>query len=487
MESVWNRQSRWVLAAACLLLLLQWAILIRTRWVEDESWLSDEGWTLAQEGTVRMPIFPADPRFHGDVSLPVYSRTLAASFDLLGLGIPQARLVSLVFAAGIVIVAFFLASDIGGPLCGMFAALLAATDTFLVVAARTARPEAVTALLCWLAVLLCRRSIERHSVWLGFAAGAACAVGLMCHPLALAFVGAIGLFYCMQYRWGVFREPLVWVFAITAIAPVVPYLLWCFSDAAHIAGFRDMYANKAAEPLRERILGEADRWKDFIGLGSQRVGLPFPVPMRIHIPIILTAAFVFLFRKDRKFAIPTLVLLAVNLGWFLYMVNKGPRYLVLLSPLFAIVLAYFVAQCWRRRWHRIAIAAVTLVFLTQLAGNAYWLYKSRVANYPAVARELQNIVPPKASVYGITTFWMALHDRTYYAYDRTPFDFAIEKLRPEYIILYDRVMSQGSGHGADDFQQLRTEATAFVAQHGVLAGRVSNEFYGNMEIYRLSY
>lgn len=479
--------ARLLLAAACLLLLLQSVILIHTRWVEDESWLSNEAWTLVQEGTVRMPIFPADPRFSGDVTLPVYTRVEAASFALFGLGIPQARLVSALFVLGVVFVVFFLGREIGGPWCGGLAALLAGTDTFLIVAARTARPEAVTAFLCWLALLFCYRAVQRHSVKWAFAAGIACGLGLMCHPLTLAFMGIIGLFFLMRYRWGVFREPLVWVFVITALSPIVPYVLWCFSDAAHIAGFRDMFVAKAGEPLRERIFGEADRWSDFIGLGSQRVALPFRVPLRLHIPIILTCAFVFLFRRNRKIAIPALTVLAVNIAWFFYMVNKGPRYLALLSPLFAIVLGYLVAQSRQERWHKLAVAALGLVLLTQLAGNAYWLYKSRAADYPGIARELQQIVPPQASVYGATTFWMALHDRTYYAYDRTPFEYAVTRLRPQYLILYDRVMAHGSGHGDDDFVKLRTDATNFVQTHGQFAGKVSNDFYGDMEVYRVSY
>jgi len=83
--------------------------------------------------------------------------------------------------------------------------------------------------------------------------------------------------------------------------------------------------------------------------------------------------------------------------------------------------------------------------------------------------------------------WMALHDRTYYAYDRTPLDFAVQKLKPEYLILYDRVMVNGSGHGEDDFARLRAQATELVRRQGTLAGRVSNEFYGAMEIYRITY
>jgi 4-amino-4-deoxy-L-arabinose transferase-like glycosyltransferase len=475
------------LSAACLFLLFESAILIHTRWVEDESWLATEAWTLVQEGVVRMPTFPADPRFQADVSPPVYVYTLAASFRLFGLGIPQARLVSAVAGVGLVIVVFLLASDLAGPLCGMLAALIAATDTFLVVAARTTRAEAENAFLCWLAILLCYWAIQRSSLWFACASGVASGLSMLCHPLSLAVFVSIVLFFFMKYGRGVWKQPLAQVFAVSSLALLVPYLLWCFSDAAHIAGFRDMYISKVVEPMAERILGEADRWSDFIGLSSQRVPLPFRLPLRIHIPIILGAAFLFLYRHNRKLALPALTVLAVTVAWFFYMVNKGPRYLILLAPLFAIVLAYFAAHYRKPRWRAVAIAAFVVVLLTQLASNAYWLYEFRAARYPDVAQQLRRIVPAEASVYGAGTFWLALHDRTYFSFDRTPFAFAIQTLRPRYLILFDRVMMHGSGHGADEFAAQRDQETAFVRSHGILAGSVSNPFYGDLEIYQVSY
>src|SRR4051794_30996475 len=89
-----------VLAIACLLLILQFTVLISTRWVEDESWLSSEAWMLSKEGTARMAIFPADPRSVVSGSLPVYIHSLAASFSTFGIGVVQARLVSLVAGIG---------------------------------------------------------------------------------------------------------------------------------------------------------------------------------------------------------------------------------------------------------------------------------------------------------------------------------------------------------------------------------------------------
>jgi signal transduction histidine kinase len=202
--------------------------------------------------------------------------------------------------------------------------------------------------------------------------------------------------------------------------------------------------------------------------------------------LIAIAALAFFARRDRRYGMAALGLLLVNLGWLLFLINKSPRYLAMLSPLFAIALAYFAAKTASGRYRKLVAAAVALVLLTQVGGNAFWLYRYRHANYAEVSRQLRSIVPPGASVYGIITFWMALHDRTYYAYDRTELDPAVTKLRPQFMILYDRVMMHGSGYG-DNWAPLRAQATEFVRRHGTLAGRVANDFYGDLEIYRISY
>lgn len=481
------KHRNWVLlAGSCILLFAQSLILINTRWVEDDSWYSIKGWTLATEGRIRMPVFPDDPEYVSNVITTLHADTLGATFAIFGLGIVQARIVSGIFAVGLVIVVFFLASNIAGRTCGALAALIVATDSILMVAARTARPEAETVFLSWLALLLFERAVALHSLKLGFASALACGLGLICHPLALPFFAAILLFCCLKYGWRVWKEPLAWVFVAGVSIVLIPYLVWCFSDAAHIAGFQAGYMERVAQPFRNRLFEEVNRWSDFIGLSSLRVPLLPHVPLRAHVAVILIVAFAFFARRDRRFGLAALALLAINLAWLIFLVNKGPRYLVMLSPLFAIVLAYFAARSVGSKYHKLAAAALILVLITQVGGNAYWLYRYRNANYSEVTRQLRNIVPPGASVYAIITFWMALHDRTYFALDRTTLDSAVSKLHPQYMILYDRVMMHGSGYG-DNLAPLREQITNFVRGHGVLAGRVSNDFYGDLEIYRITY
>jgi len=479
-KSALDKRAVFALVAACLLLLIQAATLMRTRWVEDESWLSNGAWTLLKEGSLRMSIFPADTSFQVDVSLPLERLSMLPVFAAFGLGEIQGRSVSALAAIATVVVVFLLAYQLAGPLCAAAAAVLLATDTFLVIAARTVRPEAETTLLCWLSLLLGYLSIRHNSLRLALASGLMGGLALLCHPLGLAFVAAMGLYYVWERGWTVRRQNMACIFAMGVAVSIVPYLFWCFSNPAHVANFQSVYVSPIREPLMERIVGELDRWSDFIGLGSRRVPLPFHIPVRIHIAAAIAAAFIFLLRVRRKLA---LCLLAV----FLIMVNKGPRYIVAVAPLFAILfgsaLASSVTQRTRMAWAVVA----GVIAVTQLAGNFYWIYKYRNADYPSVTRELRAAIPPDASVYSVTTFWLALYDRTYYAYDRTPFEFARDRLKPDYLILNDRVMVQGSGHGEDDFRELRQKLTQFVRQRGSLVGRISSDFYGNLEIYHVSW
>jgi 4-amino-4-deoxy-L-arabinose transferase-like glycosyltransferase len=483
-----RRQAGLVLLACLVLLSIQSTLLIGTRWVEDESWLSAESWALVNEGRLRMPAFPFDKFYEVDVAEPVHHLSVAGAFAAMGPGVVPARLVSALSGVATVAIVFALAMDLAGPLCAAVAALFVATDTFMVVAARTARPEAETTLICWAAVLALYRSLRRGSPLLAGLAGVLASLSIQCHPIGLPFVGCLGLYLLWTYKVDSWKQPAVWMFIAGGVVAAIPYLMWCYSDPAHIASFQYSYFGKggSAPPLSVRLAGEVDRWSDFIGLGSTRVALPVRFPVRLHIVLILLAAFVVTLRTRMKIAGAMSALFLANVLWWAYMANKGPRYMAIVVPVFAILVGCFV-DAIRVNYRRLAFAAAGLVIVTQLAANAYWLYKYRTADYPAVTRQLREIIPAGASVYAITTFWMALYDHPYYAYDRTPLDPAVERLKPQYMILYDRVMMRGSGHGEDNMAELRAQATAFVRKRGTLAGRVSNPFYGDLEIYRISY
>ena len=184
-----------VLVMACLVLLVEATTLMRSRWVEDESWLANGSWTLLQEGRLRMPIFPAAANVVVDVYPPLHQLAMVPAFAAFGLGEVQARSVSALAAIATLVVVFVVARRLAGPTGAAVAAVLLATDTFLVVSARTARPEALATLLCWLAVWMALTAEEKRSSRWALSSGVAAGLSILTHPLGIAFVGAIGLFH----------------------------------------------------------------------------------------------------------------------------------------------------------------------------------------------------------------------------------------------------------------------------------------------------
>jgi len=477
-----------VLAFACLLLLLQCLTFPRTRFVEDEGWNSDVSLTWMREGRLRMSSFPATLASRVDARPPLLALAMGETFRWLGAGVLQARLSSILAGVGVVMVAYFLGMEWGGAWAACFAALLMACDNFLLITARSARPEPYTTLFACLGILSYYISRRKNSAGWSFLAAVSIGIAINFHPLGIGFALAGGALMMMDLRGAVVRSRRAWAYVLGLALAIAPYAWWLSSDELHRAGFRATYMSRAvgASPW-ERLAGEAARLSDFVGLGSQRLPLPFHLPYRLHIALIAAGALVYLFRRRPRLAGEIAVVLGVNFLWWVFMVNKSARYITVLTPVLVVAVAMaLVVAAKDVQWKRAAVAAGLLFGVSQLAGNAFLLYRYRNADYEAVARGLRAVIPRAAPVYGITTFYLALNDRQYYSYDRTPFAYAMADLRPRYLILYDRVMMHGSGRGEDDFAGLRNQATEFVKPHATLVGRVSNEFYGDLEVYRVN-
>ena len=463
--------------------------LCNTRWVPDESWYGDGGKTLMLEGRLRLSTFPPIDTFSRvDTRPPAMSAALALSFKMFGVGLWQARLPSYIARTTAILLVFLLGVRYGGMWAGLAAAVLMLSDNYLFVAGRTARPEAAETVLMILTLWLYHQARERKSLPLTFLASLAAVTAMAFHVAGVGVAVSLGLLLLLELRFSAWKSARAWCFALTMAAALASFALWIRSDADHVAAYRALYSARASVPYNEKLNQELDRYKDFVGLGNQRFPLPVNIPIRAHIAVAILASILVLWRYNRTAALDLAVCAAVNLIWWTFLVNKTARYFSMEAPLFALLIALTgVALIRKTAWRRTGLAALALLLVSQLAGNAALLYSFRNADYRTVTQQLRAAIPIDKSAYGLTTFWLALNDRKYYAYDRAPFPYALSMLKPDYLILNDRVMMYGNGFGEDDFRELRELSNEFARRSAVLVATVPSPYYGKLVVYRVCY
>ena len=338
-----------------------------------------------------------------------------------------------------------------------------------------------------LAVLLYFRSRRADSGVLAFAAGLSLGVAMNIHVNAAPAAAGIGLLMLGEWGWGFWRQKRLWLLVAAVLLFFIPTVWRANTDSVYQREASKLYGGMAKRDPLGKLTGEVMRLKGFFGV-RQVSGIPFPVPMRAPLVLILFGSAFWLWKNNRRVAGILLALLLPVLPWFLIMVNKTPRYLVIASPYMAIcVAALFAAPILNRRLWQAAALACALFGAGQAAGNALLIREFRTADYAAVTRGLRGVVPPNASVYGSIVFWNALYDHPFSSYIRLKAKYAIRVRQPSFWIMNDRVMVNGDGDGEDTFKDFRDEAYAYLATHGQMIGEVHSPFYGDLKIYQVSY
>jgi 4-amino-4-deoxy-L-arabinose transferase-like glycosyltransferase len=481
-------RPRILLLAACLLLLVQALPYFGYRWVEDESWYSVTGYHYMRAGELTNPTFPrTDWDSIVDMRPPLMPLSMAAIFRLAGVSVFAARLGELLAALATLPVVYAIAKAFGMPNAGGLAALLLACDNFFFLAARTARPEAWVTLASAVAVLLLVRSGRNRSAGLAFAAGVAVGVACEYHPAAAGCAAGMMLLLLYQERGGFLRSGRVYALAGGAILGLMPFMVWAASSQDHTQAFLAMYTRGEQLTLAQKLSMEwTVRVRDLMGISNQRLHLPLPIPLRIHIVASIVMAFVVLLRRQRTCFWTLAILIVPQLLWWLYLVNKTSRYFADIAPLLSVAVAMAIVTLWRNgTWSRITAGILLLCGLSQVMGNALVLWQSRTANYLALSDKLRAAIPPGKTVYGAITFAMIFNNQPYEADDRTKFDFALREERPDYVISGDRVMMRGSGYGNDDLASVRNAVLPYVERNATLVTEIDDPFYGDLKVWRI--
>lgn len=472
---------------ASLLLLAQAIPLIQTRWVEDESFAAAEGGNVANHGEWRIREFAPGKLSVFNGRPPLNTLFLAGSFKAFGTNLYAAKLPYLAGGAAGIFLTYLLGCELGGVWLGLAGAFFLAADNYYFLAARSARPEALVAAFTVGAVLLFLYSLRRQSAGLALLAGVVAGMGVQVHPNGLAAATSAGILALMEYRFRIIRRAQPWAFVTGLLGCLMPFVLWAKSDPVRWTEFLRIYREGEGPKLSDIPQLELSRYRDFIGMANTRFGMHIPIPYRLHVVLALLAAFWILYRYQRSLCWKLTALIAPCMLWWAFLRFQTPRYTATASPYFALLLAGAALAIWQRRpaWRRGVVLVSAGFLLVEVASNYALLYTFRKADYVQVSRGLERLIPRDGGVYGALTFWMSLNDHDYFPWNKVPLSYALNH-GARYLILNDRVLLHGSGFGKDDWAEVRKTATEFVEAHATLIGHVPNDFYGDLEVYRVN-
>ena len=324
---------------ALLLLAVQALPYFQYRWVEDESWYSMPAVTLLRTGELRNPAMPAtDTESHVDTRPPLMPLSLALSFRLFGTSVAAARLGQFLAALLAILVVCAIGRELGDPLAGGIAAVVLAADNFFVIGSRTARPEAWVSLLGACGLLLMLRSHNADSWKLAFLAGLTAASASLFHVHGLGWFAGLSCLLLFQERGNVLRSPRTYAYFAGFCIAVLPFIAWLAASPEHIAAAKHMYGRSAGSTLAAVLAKEKLRVLDLIGVSNRRLLLPIPLPLRLHIVLIISAAFVLLWYRKRVIFWTLVLTIVPQLIWFLRL------------PMLACATTRFWPRCSHSAW-----------------------------------------------------------------------------------------------------------------------------------------
>jgi 4-amino-4-deoxy-L-arabinose transferase-like glycosyltransferase len=476
------------LGFAIFLFLLQSVPYLSYRWVTDESWYSGPAYSIAHGNGVADPaIGPNDLENHFDARPPGTALVIAAAFRVFGASQITARLGSVLAGLAIILFTYRLARDFIGVEGALIAVFLVATDNFIVLTSRSARPEALTTMAILASFLAMKMYARDRALGWVFLSGLLMALGTMFHITLLGYIVSFGILaIVIDCRRNGFPLRGAIGYAIAYGLGLLPFTAWILTDPMGGAGFRQEFLSRAAgKSLWLKFLDEGHRYSDLLGLNMLHGHGLESVPVRVFIPLIFLGASFLLWRLRRRWFYLEVLLLVPSLLWLIYTANKSSRYLAILAPIFALAMGAAVAATGsNRKLHRIALVCCCLVAAAQLSANLFLLHAARTADYDKVAAELRSVIPPGQTAYGTITFWLALRDHPFICYERTAPLMAANQFHARYFIAGDRMMTNGE-QGDDAFYADLRQSMAEVTAQGKLVGDFPDPYYGDLKVYEL--
>lgn len=478
---------------------------------QDEAWIASTGAQLAETGVYGSAMFAgyygADQHYY--LNMPAYAIVQAGVFKVLGVGVFQMRLVSVI--AGLLVAALTLAvaRRLGGETVGVVAAGLlfawrlarsTGTGLPLVDAAQLARYDVAVPVFTLAAVWLFARadSVREYLLvggFIGLAALFNVYGGFVLPVLLAAWTGRHGR---SGWRRSAPYSMLLGCVAVTALWPAYAAAHWpeyVGQSRFHAAAF-DVFNPQFYLDNLAREVQRFDDIRPWEGFGVWLAAIALPVALA---SMIVHARL----QGDRLRLIGWLIIGQQAL-FSLLLTAKTPRYFIAVWPYAVIALAWLGVTVWRR-WQTPIVRSGLVVCMALLvidSSSAIWQRRLVLASttpYAVFTARVAKLIPPGARVLGLHTYWLGLRRFDYrtwlvpllladarYVDAPLPFDAALVKVNAG-VLLIDPAMREtlaAMARPGNARQVMFDRYRAYLNRtQARFIGEVDDATYGLMQVY----
>ncbi|KAF5053447.1 Dolichyl-phosphate-mannose-protein mannosyltransferase [anaerobic digester metagenome] len=467
----------------------------------DETWFINSAFNLAAHGflgTTMMPTFYNISHFTY-WQPPVYMVLLAVSFKLFGLGITQAKMVSVILGFFTVLFTYLLACELFNKKIGLLSSLLLISNPLFFLVARQARMDIAVACFTLIALYYLVLALKRSKYVYYFCSGLFAMLSLLSHPNGIFCMISMALIYMIckiDFKNLKLKIKLKEIFYLILgpILVAIPYLYYISLDfPAFLGQFKFNILNSANSPLNNIFL-EKIRYMELVGFFNNIEGM-FTLILLVASFYLALLGLLHIIKKKKKFNSKfLLIVLLVHLILFAVLVSQkyATWYLGIILPYWSILITLpFKGRFnYRKSSQTVIIILITLTLITNTFGILSILYTNDGYNYQSVPVAVQKYIPNGSVVVGATPYWITLHKNyTYYDYrylDASDF----KKLNVKYILYDNRwnYMLHNSYYMKDC--HISPDTTAFLSNNCTLIGEIPYSHsitFGPIKVYKVNY
>ncbi|MEW6731688.1 MAG: glycosyltransferase family 39 protein [Acidobacteriota bacterium] len=226
---------------------------------KDEPWLMQPAYEVTKQGQMCLPMFRHFDNEVGNQIFtdPVFTYLLAGWFRIYGFGMTEARLFNLALSAGVLLLVYLIARQLGGHMAGLVALALLIFDNNYFTGSRFLRND-FAAIFFALAAVCCYLRGRKQGHWYWFlAAGASAAMSLLSHLNGIYVIALLGLWLLRDHGWRIVKTRTAWLTAAGVLMLAAPYTAYCLAHKETYLAQWQLFT-----PGRARGLTSGGLWKN---------------------------------------------------------------------------------------------------------------------------------------------------------------------------------------------------------------------------------